>query len=238
MSFSVIDSLKKTLMVKPHPAGVPFIAVGAIAAALFLSVSKLLFVVFLFFTVFCLYFFRDPIRVTPTKSSLVVSPGDGLISAIDGDLLLPAEIRGDDTGKYTRISIFLSVLDVHVNRIPVASAIMKKVYKPGKFLNAELDKASEENERCSVLLKTAEGRTLCLVQIAGLIARRIVNELKEGQSVAAGSRFGIIRFGSRVDLYIPDGVAPLVCVGQRAVGGETVFADFDGREPSRKGTAI
>ncbi len=238
MSFSVIDSLKKTLMVKPHPAGVPFIAVGAIAAALFLSVSKLLFVVFLFFTVFCLYFFRDPIRVTPTKSSLVVSPGDGLISAIDGDLLLPAEIRGDDTGKYTRISIFLSVLDVHVNRIPVASAIMKKVYKPGKFLNAELDKASEENERCSVLLKTAEGRTLCLVQIAGLIARRIVNELKEGQSVAAGSRFGIIRFGSRVDLYIPDGTAPLVCVGQRAVGGETVFADFDGREPSRKGTAI
>lgn len=237
MSFSIIDSLKKTLMVKPHPAGVPFIVVGAIAAALFLSVSKFLFVLFLLFTVFCLYFFRDPVRVTPTKSSLVVSPGDGLVSAVEGDVLLPAEIRGDDTGKYTRISIFLSVLDVHVNRIPIASAVMKKVYKPGKFLNADLDKASEENERCSVLLKTAEGKTLCLVQIAGLIARRIVNELKEGQSIASGARFGIIRFGSRVDLYIPDGVAPLVCVGQRAVGGETVFADFDGREQPRKGTA-
>ncbi|HTK84251.1 MAG TPA: phosphatidylserine decarboxylase [Patescibacteria group bacterium] len=238
MSFSVIDSLKKTLMVKPHPAGVPFIAVGAIAAALFLSVSKFLFAVFFIFTIFCLYFFRDPVRVTPTKSSLVVSPGDGLVSAIDGDVMLPAEIRGDDTGRYTRISIFLSVLDVHVNRIPIASAVMKKIYKPGKFLNAELDKASEENERCSVLLKTAEGRTLCLVQIAGLIARRIVNDLKEGQSVAAGSRYGIIRFGSRVDLYIPDGVAPLVCVGQRAVGGETVLADFDSREQARKGTSI
>ncbi len=237
MSFSVIDSLKKTLMVKPHPAGIPFIAVGAIAGALFLSVSKVLFVLFLLFTVFCLYFFRDPVRVTPTKSSLIVSPGDGLVSAIDGDVMLPAEIRGEDTGKYTRISIFLSVLDVHVNRIPVASAVMKKVYKPGKFLNAELDKASEENERCSVILKTAEGRTLCLVQIAGLIARRIVNELKEGQSVGAGARFGIIRFGSRVDLYIPDGIAPLVCEGQRAVGGETVLADFDSREPARKGAA-
>jgi phosphatidylserine decarboxylase len=238
MSFSVIDSLKKTLMVKPHPAGVPFIAVGAIAAALFLSVSKFLFAVFFIFTIFCLYFFRDPVRVTPTKSSLVVSPGDGLVSAIDGDVMLPAEIRGDDTGRYTRISIFLSVLDVHVNRIPIASAVMKKIYKPGKFLNAELDKASEENERCSVLLKTAEGRTLCLVQIAGLIARRIVNDLKEGQSVAAGSRYGIIRFGSRVDLYIPDGIAPLVCVGQRAVGGETVLADFDSREQARKGTSL
>lgn len=236
MSFSVIDSLKKTLAVKPHPAGLPFILGGAAATIIFMMFSGGLATVGLIFTLFCLYFFRDPERVTPQKSSLVIAPADGIVSAIDEDVSLPAEMEGD--ARYTRISTFLSVLDVHVNRSPLSGKVLRKVYKPGKFLNADLDKASEENERCSLLMETDEGMKFCVVQIAGLIARRIVNQAEEGSSFAAGSRFGIIRFGSRVDVYIPHGIAPLVCVGQRAVGGETVLADIENKEAARKGAIV
>jgi phosphatidylserine decarboxylase len=236
MSFSVIDSLKKTLAVKPHPAGLPFILGGAAATIIFMMFSGGLATVGLIFTLFCLYFFRDPERVTPQKSSLVIAPADGIVSAIDEDVSLPAEMEGDT--RYTRISTFLSVLDVHVNRSPLSGKVLRKVYKPGKFFNADLDKASEENERCSLLMETDEGIKFCVVQIAGLIARRIVNQADEGSSFAAGSRFGIIRFGSRVDVYIPHGIAPLVCVGQRAVGGETVLADIENKEAARKGAIV
>ena len=235
MSFSIIDSLKKTLMVKPHPAGHPFIIGGAIAVVIFGLIAEELMIAALVFTLFCLYFFRDPQRVTPDKPSLIVAPADGIISAVDYNVTLPSEIAAGDDRLYTRISIFLSVLDVHVNRVPVSGTVKSRVYKPGRFMNAELDKASEENERCSAIIETADGTHFCVVQIAGLIARRIINQMEENQKVTAGARFGMIRFGSRTDVYMPSSITPLVCAGQRAVGGETVLADIGGTEPARTG---
>lgn len=238
MSFSVIDSLKKTLMVKPHPAGIPFIAGGAAATIVLMMIAEELGLIGLVFTLFCLYFFRDPVRVTPQTASLVIAPADGLISAIEPDASLPAEIADELGEKFTRVSIFLSVLDVHVNRVPYSGKILRKVYKPGKFLNADLDKASEENERSSAVIETVDGQKIGVVQIAGLIARRILSDLADGQSVTAGARFGIIRFGSRVDTYIPAGIPILVCEGQRTIGGETVLADLHGDEPDRTGMVV
>lgn len=238
MSVPLLDTIKKVVLVPPHPAGIPFIAGGVIAALVFFTFSEFLGITALVFTVFCLYFFRDPDRVTPQKSSLVLSPADGEVSAIVNDISLPAEMAGADDTKYTRISIFLSVLDVHVQRIPVSGRVIRKVYSPGKFLNADLDKASEDNERCSILIETPAGEQICCVQIAGLIARRIINDIQEDQTVTAGARYGMIRFGSRLDVYLPEGIAPLVCVGQRAVCGETVLADIDGNEAAREGAII
>jgi phosphatidylserine decarboxylase len=235
LSFSVIDSLKKTLLVKPHPAGIPFIVGGVVATVVLMMILEELGIIGLIFTLFCVYFFRDPVRVTPEGPSLVVAPADGVVSAIDHNASLPAEIAGDDGKTYTRVSIFLSVLDVHVNRIPFTGKTVRKVYRPGKFLNADLDKASEENERCSVLIEADNGMTFGVVQIAGLIARRILNDLSEAQAVSVGSRFGIIRFGSRVDTYIPSGIPVQICVGQRAVGGETVLADIGSTGADRQG---
>jgi phosphatidylserine decarboxylase len=232
---SIIYSLKKAFCIAPHPAGRPFIAGGAILTVLLCAASGWLVGLGLVLTLFCAYFFRDPKRMVPQKDSLVLAPGDGVVSAIVPDSRLPAEIaEGDDT-PYTRVSIFLSVLDVHVNRIPVSGKVIRKVYRPGAFFNADLDKASEDNERCSLVIQTEDQAVFGLVQIAGLIARRIVNEAAEGQQVEAGKRFGIIRFGSRVDVYMPASVTPLVCVGQRAVGGETVLADRDANEQARSG---
>ena len=238
MSHSLLDTLTRTMLIKPHPAGIPFISGGVIAALVLFFLSEFLGMLALLFTAFCLYFFRDPERVSPQKSSLILAPGDGVVSAIVGGVGLPAEIAATDGAKYTRVSIFLSVLDVHVNRVPVSGKIIRKVYRPGIFLNADLDKASEDNERCSAVIEMADGMQIGVIQIAGLIARRIVNQLEDGQTVTAGARFGIIRFGSRVDVYMPEGVAPLVCVGQRAVGGETVLADLKGTEPARKGAIV
>lgn len=238
MSTSLIDTIKKVVFVAPHPAGIPFIVGGVVAALLLFMVAEALGVLALIFTVFCLYFFRDPDRVVPQKNSLILSPADGEVSSITHDISLPPEMAGADDTKYTRISIFLSVLDVHVNRIPVSGRIIRKVYTPGKFFNADLDKASEDNERCSAIIETASGSRICVVQIAGLIARRIVNELQEDQVVSAGVRLGIIRFGSRLDVYVPEGISPLVCIGQRAIGGETVLADLDGDESQRDGRLI
>lgn len=235
---SLFDTIKKTVFIPPHPAGIPFIGGGLILSVILLTFSHTLGIIALVFGLFCLYFFRDPDRVTPLKSSLIVSGADGEISAIVNDVSLPSEFAGGDDTRYTRISTFLSVLDVHVNRIPVGGKIIRKVYSPGKFVNADLDKASEDNERCSLLIETPNGQKVCVVQIAGLIARRILNEVREDQDVRTGGRFGIIRFGSRVDVYIPEGVSPLVCVGQRAIGGETVLADFDADEPARDGTIV
>lgn len=234
----LLETIRKTVLIAPHPAGIPFIGGGLLAALVFAFFSSFLLAIALIFTLFCAYFFRDPDRMVPQKPSLVVSPADGTISLITGDLSLPSEIAGADDGRYTRISTFLSVLDVHVQRFPVGGKIIRKVYTPGKFLNADLDKASEDNERCSVLIETPSGHKVCVVQIAGLIARRILNDAKEEDDARSGERFGIIRFGSRVDVYLPEGISPLVITGQKAIGGETVFADFSSTEPSREGALL
>ncbi len=238
MHESLIETIKKTVFVPPHPAGIPFIAGGALAAVIFYTFSSFLGTLALVFTLFCLFFFRDPERVTAQKSSLLIAPADGVISAIVNDVSLPSEMAGGDDTRYTRISTFLSVFDVHIQRVPLSGKIIRKVYMPGKFLNADLDKASEDNERCSLIIEAPGGQKICVVQIAGLVARRIVNDAREEQDVTAGARYGIIRFGSRVDVYLPEGISPLVCVGQRAIGGETVFADMDGSEAPRIGAVV
>jgi phosphatidylserine decarboxylase len=170
--------------------------------------------------------------VTPLRDGLVVAPGDGRIAAIER-VRPPAELGLGDEPRL-RISIFLSIFDVHINRAPVAGRIVRSVYVPGSFLNAALDKASEENERRALVMATAGGAEVAVVQIAGLIARRIVTFVDEGASVGVGERFGLIRFGSRVDLYLPPGRGTLVAVGQRAVGGETVMADLKSEEAERE----
>lgn len=179
-----------------------------------------------------IYFFRDPARVTPLRHGLVISAADGRVSSIDR-VVAPKELAlGAD--ERVRISTFLSVFDVHINRAPVAGKITRSLYSPGLFLNAALDKASEDNERRSLVIETADGDALGVVQIAGLIARRIVTFSNVGDSVGAGERFGLIRFGSRVDVYLPPGKKPLVAVGQRVIGGETVLADLLSEEAERE----
>ena len=236
---SLIDTIRQTVLVPLHPAGMPFIIAGVIITLVLFLIDESLGVIGLLLTLFCIYFFRDPVRVTPVRSGLVVSPADGLVTAVTYDVPLPKEIADelDDRHDYTRISIFLSVFDVHVNRSPVDGKVVRESYVPGKFVNAALDKASEDNERSAALLETPNGKLVGVVQIAGLIARRIITEMKEGRSFAAGERYGIIRFGSRADVYLPAGVNPHVIVGQRAVGGETVLADLDSTEQPRDGRA-
>ena len=183
-------------------------------------------------TVWCAYFFRDPERVTPLRDGLVVSPADGRISAIE-EVVPPAELDLGAT-KRTRVSIFMNVFDCHVNRAPVPGRIVRVAYREGKFINAELDKASEENERNALVIETGEGQRIGVVQIAGLVARRIVCFVKEGETIEPGARFGLIRFGSRLDVYLPAGKSATACLGQRAIAGETVLADLAGDEPRRR----
>jgi phosphatidylserine decarboxylase len=217
-----------------HKEGFIFIYIFAGITILLGLMSNTLGWIGTILTVWCVYFFRNPHRVTPEGDSLVVSPADGLVLKIE-DALLPKELGLDDKGEYTRISIFLSVFDVHVNRVPATGEIVDLHYHPGKFLSADMDKASEDNERQTVLMRTTSGHDVAFVQIAGLIARRILCDLKEKQEVKAGERFGIIRFGSRMDVYLPKGIAPQVIEGQRAVGGETILADLSQSGSARKG---
>lgn len=179
-------------------------------------------------TLWCVYFFRDPKRTTPVRPGLVVSPADGVVQMIR-KVDPPPELEYSGPAM-TRISIFMNVFDVHVNRVPTDGHIVKLHYRPGKFLNASLDKASEDNERQSILMETTDGVKVAFVQIAGLVARRILCELEPGQDVRTGERFGMIRFGSRVDVYVPATLKPLVCEGQRTVAGETILADFDAKK--------
>lgn len=179
------------------------------------------------------YFFRDPDRMTPTRPGLIVSPADGEVSLI-ANVPAPPEL-GMGNELRPRVSIFLNIFDVHVNRVPADGTVAALDYRPGKFVNAALDKASEDNERMSVRLTVPDGRDIAFVQIAGLVARRIKCTLRNGQPVRAGERYGLIRFGSRLDVYLPAGVAPLVVVGQRAVAGETVLADLASGEGPREG---
>ena len=171
------------------------------------------------------YFFRDPPRGVPQDDSVLIAPADGLVQMIV-DAVPPAELGLGDRA-LTRVSIFLSVFDVHINRAPCAGTVEVVAYRPGKFLNAAADKASDENERSAIALRRADGTLIGCVQIAGWVARRIITYIKPGQQVAAGERFGHIRFGSRTDLYLPPGARLLVAPGQRMIGGETVMAELD-----------
>jgi phosphatidylserine decarboxylase len=228
---SLIDTITDGI-VPVHPDGYRFLAIGAGVSLLLFWLWPPLAWLAVLATAYVAYFFRDPPRVTPMRDGLVVSPADGRISAIER-VRPPAELGLGDEPRL-RVSIFLSVFDVHINRAPVAGRITRSVYVPGSFLNAALDKASEENERRALVIATAAGAEIGVVQIAGLIARRIVTFAKEGDSVGIGERFGLIRFGSRVDLYLPPGHGALVAVGQRAVGAETVIADLKSEEPERE----
>ncbi len=184
-------------------------------------------------TVWCYYFFRDPDRVTPVREGLIISPADGIVQMI-GKFAPPEEL-GLGTEPMTRVAVFMNVFNCHVNRAPIAGRIEKIAYRPGKFLNASLDKASVDNERNGLTIRMEDGRAIGVVQIAGLVARRIVCEVKEGQAIGTGERFGMIRFGSRLDVYLPDGVSPLVAVGQSTIAGETVLADLASQESPRAG---
>jgi phosphatidylserine decarboxylase len=206
-----------------HPEGYPFIGGFALASLILFWIWTPLGWIGTVLTIWCALFFRDPARVTPVRDGVVVSPADGRISMIT-QVLPPAELGLGDR-PLTRISVFMSVFNCHVNRSPVTGRIERIVYRPGAFINAELDKASEDNERNSLVIGTSQGR-IGVVQIAGLVARRIVCFAKEGQAIGAGERFGLIRFGSRLDVYLPDSVKPLVSAGQTAVAGETILADF------------
>lgn len=216
-----------------HPEGPGFVAIFAFAALVLYWIWTPLGLVGAAATVWCFYFFRDPDRVTPTRPGLVVSPADGIVQMI-GPAPLPPEL-GMGSELVTRVSVFMSVFDCHVNRAPIAGTVIKEEYTPGKFLNATLDKASEDNERQALVIRTADNRDFGVVQIAGLVARRIRCDVREGQQLQTGQRFGMIRFGSRLDVYLPPGVEPLVVVGQIAVAGETVLADAVGTEPQRSG---
>mgnify|MGYP000473420212 CR=1 FL=1 len=242
--YDLKNTIAQTLMTPTNKAGWPFIIGFAIVSVLLAMVSSVLGAIGLVLTLWCVYFFRDPVRMVPVGDGWVVSPADGRVTDIAESVPLPKELRADpmdaqdDDGDFTRISIFLSVFDVHVNRIPAAGTIKKIVYRPGLFLNAGSERASIENERCAALLDLKDGRELGFVQIAGLIARRILCDAKEGDVVNAGDRYGLIRFGSRMDIYLPKGVVPQVAVGQRMIGGETVLADLNGPAVARDVRAV
>lgn len=216
--------LLKGVVVPIHREGWRFIAIFAVLALLLWWLWAPLLAPGLVATAWCVYFFRDPERVTPTGTGLVVSPADGVVQTIRA-AAPPAEL-GMGPEPRPCVSVFMNVFNVHVNRIPADGTITRLAYRPGKFFNASLDKASADNERQSVRLTTGDGREIAFVQIAGLVARRILCTLEEDQAVRAGERFGMIRFGSRVDVYLPEGAAPRVCVGQTCVAGETVLADL------------
>ncbi len=233
-SHSLLSTIRSNLA-PVHPDGHKFLYIAVPVALLLLYLWAPLGMLAAGVALYIAYFFRDPVRVTPLREGLVVSPADGRISSIE--VVKPPLELGLGTEERQRISIFLSVFDVHINRAPVAGRISRSVYVPGAFLNAALDKASEENERRSLVITQASGAEIAVVQIAGLIARRIVTFKGEGASVGIGERFGLIRFGSRVDVFLPPGKTSLAAVGQRAVGGETVLADLKSAEPEREARA-
>ena len=227
---SVIASIRSQIA-PVHPEGYPFIGAFALASLVLLWLLPPLGWIAVFLTAWCVYFFRDPPRVTPLRDGLVIAPADGRVSRII-NAVPPAEFDLGDR-PLTRVSIFMSVFDCHVNRSPVAGRIERMAYRPGAFVNADLDKASDDNERNCLVIATAAGVRIGVVQIAGLVARRIVPFVKQGASVGAGERIGMIRFGSRVDIYLPEGVRPLAAEGQIATAGETIIADLRDSETGR-----
>jgi len=227
---SVIDSIRKQLT-PVHPEGYPFIGGFAIVSIILLWLWPPLGWLATLATLWCAYFFRDPPRVTAVRDGLVIAPADGRISQISN--AVPPNELGLGERPLPRISIFMSVFDCHVNRSPVDGRIERVVYRAGKFLSADLDKASEDNERNAFVIATASGTRIAVIQIAGLVARRIVPFAREGDLIGAGQRIGMIRFGSRVDVYLPEGTRALAAEGQTAIAGETVLADLKGTETGR-----
>jgi phosphatidylserine decarboxylase len=225
---SILSSIRSQLA-PVHPEGYPFIGGLALASLLLFLLWTPLGWVGTFATLWCAYFFRDPPRVSPSREGLLVAPADGRVSRIMP--AVPPPELGLGNRPLMRISIFMSVFDCHVNRSPVTGRIERIAYRAGAFINADLDKASEANERNCLLIVTAGGARIGVVQIAGLIARRIVSFVREGATIGAGERIGLIRFGSRLDVYLPDGVRPLVAEGQTMVAGESVIADLRGGDP-------
>ncbi|MBM6574937.1 phosphatidylserine decarboxylase [Microvirga sp. SRT01] len=211
-----------------HPEGRKYVAISTGITLLLTIVSNVLFWPLVGLTIWVAAFFRDPIRTTPQGEDLIVAPADGLVTMIQR-VAIPRELVGElGEAPLVRVSIFMSVFDVHINRTPIAGTIRQVVYISGKFLNADLDKASDENERQHFVVEGRDGRKIGFTQIAGLVARRIVGFVKPGDMVAVGQRVGLIRFGSRVDVYLPDDCAPQVALGQRSIAGETVLGRVGG----------
>lgn len=223
--------MRDTFLKPMHPEGRKFVGIFAAITVILFLIWPILGWIGVGLTIWCYYFFRDPVRVTPTRDGLIVSPADGIVSLIE-KAVPPAELGMPDMA-LTRVSVFMNVFNCHVNRAPTAGQITAIAYRPGKFFNASLDKASADNERNSLCIDMADGRQLAVVQIAGLVARRIVCFSAKGDTLRTGERFGLIRFGSRLDVYLPDGVEPMVNLGQTMVAGETVLADLDANEPAR-----
>lgn len=214
----------KIVFVPINRAGYPFIAIFAAVAVALYAWWTPAGVLGALLTAWCVYFFRDPDRITPTAENLVISPADGVVQSIVKATPPPELDMGSEP--LTRVAVFMNVFNVHVNRVPIAGVITGKHYRPGRFFNASLDKASEFNERMSLKVKTDKGVEIGFVQIAGLVARRILCYVEEGRAVQTGERFGLIRFGSRVDIFLPNDVQPLVIEGQTSIAGETVIADL------------
>ena len=220
--------------IKPmHREGIKFILIFSVISLILFFIYIPLGWVGIGLTIWCYYFFRDPKRTIPVRDGLLVSPADGVISLIEKTM--PPPELDIEKEELTRISVFMNVFNCHVNRSPIAGKVMEINYRPGKFFNASLDKASVDNERNSLVLQIPDGRQIVVGQIAGLVARRIVSFVKPKQTLRIGQRFGLIRFGSRVDIYLPTGVQPLVCIGQIMVSGETVIADLNSKELARDG---
>ncbi|MSP34042.1 MAG: phosphatidylserine decarboxylase [Rickettsiales bacterium] len=206
-----------------HKEGYKFILIFGLATILLALLSDTIGLIGLVLTLWCIFFFRDPERVIPVEENVLVSPADGVVTRVDYGIEAPEEL-GWGGRKVNKISIFLNVFNVHVNRAPIAGTITKVIYTPGKFLSANLDEASVENERNLAVVKTANGVEIAFAQVAGLVARRIVSDLKEGQSIKTGDRYGIIRFGSRADIYLPENIKIKVLIGQTMIGGESIIA--------------
>ena len=228
----LLDALK-TVTFPIHKEGYKFIIIFALVTIFLSMLSNFLGLVGLVLTLWCIFFFRDPERVTPIDDSAIISPADGVVTRVDYGVSAPDDLELGDA-KFNKISVFLNVFNVHVNRVPVAGEVTKVSYKPGKFLSANAAEASEENERNSVIIKTANGDEVIFVQVAGLVARRIVSDIKEGQEVASGDRYGIIRFGSRADIYLSEDVEIKALIGQTMIGGETIIARFSSEQQLRR----
>ncbi len=221
----LLDALK--LVTFPiHKEGYKFIFIFAIATAILALISNVLGLIGLVATLWCVFFFRDPERFVPLEDNAIISPADGVVTRVEYGAEAPEELGYGKT-KFNKISIFLNVFNVHVNRVPLSGSVTKVIYRPGKFLSANAEDASVENERNSVVVKNANGTEIIFVQVAGLVARRIISDIKEGQEVVAGQRYGIIRFGSRADLYFPENVEIKSLLGQTMVGGETIIAKIN-----------
>ena len=235
---TIFDSIKSSVFVPIHPAGTPFIAIFAILTIFIGWLWAPLYFLGLILTVWCIYFFRNPNRVTPTlsgvnKNNLIIAPADGRIIEISD--VTPNDEIGLPSGEWQRVCIFMNVFDVHVNRSPMLGKITFKNYIPGLFFNASLDKASSHNERLILGMDTENGKKIAFVQIAGLVARRIICDVDKGSLLKAGEVFGLIRFGSRVDIYFPKEVSTLVLKGQKTIAGETIIGDFTKSNKSVKG---